>query len=759
MGLKSRIKPYLIFGVVGAAIMLCMFGFMLVYRLQGFNLEAKRMQNTPPTIIVHAPSSGDSVPAGSILEASATAAGQKPIVRVELWIGGELFQMDAPGSAPAENTNSFRVSFDIEMTEGTHVLVFRAVDTAGQIGQSPSIFIVGEPRMGDEETALVITEEGLTLQDVAAGLGAEPGELQALNPNLGGGTLPGGSIITVPPPSAQGTGASPPPAAGGQPPASVIQPPPLPVTPATPALQPISVAALNIRDLMAIMLSNRPRAPSDLEVGFEDCVVYLQWKDNADNESHFNVWMQRLGGPPQLIATLGGSSSTGPAWYKFKSPSSGAYGFWVEAGNALGSQPSEIEWIFIADLSCKDEIASRLEIEALDMHVSGPYDRMYCYLSLEGTPEKRIPENDDPPEFIRIQNGLWNITDYWGEQNRLLIPMPYDEELTIEGKCQGWQGGTFIDTQKTFAVNIPKEQWDGRRLEIVTNDYVVGYKIQPHGPTQAQGAYHYTNPTLPVPEIISVTPGTDEDPAKKILAARNLTLEWKWEGDQEAINGFVVFVDGEEFRFTNKSQRQEQIFIGSPCAGFVEFEVAAFGPGGARSTPSMAHVYRQPDCEIYAEVKFVTIQTGYTSDCFGIYCWEYISTRTINDYSGPCDALSAYYTIWATSAVEMKESYWGGGIYLHFTCSTIYPFSMIGDEDTFYVPIDPLDPRLRFGTRFREWDFWWDDDIAVIGEEVSMSLADWPDYEEVFTYDIRNDEAWTLTTIRVRGYRTVDLYE
>ena len=82
---------------------------------------------------------------------------------------------------------------------------------------------------------------------------------------------------------------------------------------------------------------------------------------------------------------------------------------------------------------------------------------------------------------------------------------------------------------------------------------------------------------------------------------------------------------------------------------------------------------------------------------------------------------------------------------------------MIGDVDTFFVPIDPQNPTLRFGTRFRDWDFWSDDDIAVIEEEVSMSLVDWPDYEEVFTYDIRNDEARTLTTIRVRGYRTVDL--
>jgi hypothetical protein len=750
MGLKSRIKPYLVIGAVGAASLLCIFVLMAGYRARMIRLEAMRRQNAPPTIIVHSPSSGDSVPAGKLVMASATAAGQVPIARVELWIGGVLFQMDSPGGTLAESQNTFRVDFEFEMTEGTHVLDFRAVDTAGQIGQSPSIFIVGEPRMEDEETALVITEEGLTLEDVAAGLGAEPGELQALNPNLGGGPLPGGSIIITPPTSAQETGDEPPPV-------SVIQPAPLPVTPAIPALKPISQAVLNFKDNLSILLSNRPRAPEDLEVGFEDCIVYLQWEDKANNESHFNVWMQRLGGPPQIITTLPGSSATGPAWYKFKSPSSGAYGFWVEAANALGGQPSAKKWIFIADLSCKDEIATQLEIEALDMHVTGPYDRIYCYLSLEEYPKKRIPEDDQ--KFIQIQNGVWNITDYWGGQNRLLVPMPFDEELTIAGKCPGWQGTTFIDTQQLFSVNIPKEQWDGRRLEIATNDWVVGYRIQPYGPTQAQGAYHYVDSSLPEPEIISVTAGTDEDPAKKILASRNVTLEWKWEGGEDLINGFIVFVDGEEFRYTSKSQRQEQIFMGTPCAGFVEFKVAAFGPGGARSPQSTGRVYRQPDCEIYAEVKFVSIQTGYTNDCFD--CYEYISTTTIDVSDSPCDSLSAYYDIWATSAVVIRENFWGGNIFLDFACNTIYPFSMIGDIDTLFVPIDPQDPRLRFGTRFRDHDPWpdGDDDIAVIGEEIDIPLDAWPDYEEVFTYDIRNDEAWTLTTIRVRGYRTVDLNE
>jgi hypothetical protein len=126
--------------------------------------------------------------------------------------------------------------------------------------------------------------------------------------------------------------------------------------------------------------------------------------------------------------------------------------------------------------------------------------------------------------------------------------------------------------------------------------------------------------------------------------------------------------------------------------------------------------------------------------------------------SGPCDVLSAYYDIWATSAIEVRENYWGGGIFLGFTCNTKYYFNQIGDNDTLVVPIDPQDPRLRFGTRFREYDdFSWDDDIAVIGEEVYNTLEDWPDYDETFVYEIDNDNAWTVTRIRVRGAKSAPL--
>lgn len=139
---------------------------------------------------------------------------------------------------------------------------------------------------------------------------------------------------------------------------------------------------IDLGSWLPIFISNRPKAPTSLHAGFENCTIRLVWMDNADNETHFNIWMQALGGPPKVIATLKGSSQTGPAGYEFASPWSGIYSFWIEAVNGLGTQSSEIAWVGVTDLSCGPGVATHLNIEIVDMFVSGGYDRVYCYLSV-----------------------------------------------------------------------------------------------------------------------------------------------------------------------------------------------------------------------------------------------------------------------------------------------------------------------------------------------------------------------------------------
>ncbi|MCJ7435771.1 MAG: Ig-like domain-containing protein, partial [Anaerolineales bacterium] len=388
-------------------------------------LDQKRALASPPTVIVDAPSEGDTASEGDILTASATATGQNPIARVELWLDGELYRQQIRDSSLAQGLTTFPANFSIEMTEGTHMLYWRAIDSVGLVGQSSPITINGTPRMGGGETTVETTNEGQNLQDMAEELGVDPDVLVDLNPGLGTGGLPGGTNVTVPKIPPQGTSGNQPTPGGGAP-TDLNQPKPPPeLPPGTLELLPLSPIAVNPISVIMGLLDQLPAAPSSLRAGWENCTVELQWYDNAVNEESYTVWMQAGSNPPTNIATLGQRRDTGPARYRFKSPAFGIYRFWVEAKNILGSQPSEVEWLFINDPTCQEALATRLEIEALDLTYDGN-GKFYCYVSLEGIPEKRIPEDDS--EFIELRENPagteWDITKYWGGEKRILVPIP-----------------------------------------------------------------------------------------------------------------------------------------------------------------------------------------------------------------------------------------------------------------------------------------------------------------------------------------------
>ncbi|MCJ7621378.1 MAG: hypothetical protein MUP64_14295, partial [Anaerolineae bacterium] len=55
-------------------------------------LQQARAHFEPPNVFVSEPLPGASAPAGTELEVSATASGLVPIVRMELWVDGELIE-------------------------------------------------------------------------------------------------------------------------------------------------------------------------------------------------------------------------------------------------------------------------------------------------------------------------------------------------------------------------------------------------------------------------------------------------------------------------------------------------------------------------------------------------------------------------------------------------------------------------------------------------------------------------------------------
>lgn len=692
-------------------------------------MARNQLENLPPTITVHKPKSGDTYLSGAQLTASATAAGSHPISRLELWLDGNLYDQQVPGPEDALNEMSFYARFEIDLSQGLHHLVFRSVDEEGLVGQSLAIPLRVTSGLEEKDTATVNTEGGQTLEDIAVSLGGEPEILQELNPDLGEGELPAGTEVNIPA-SAEITGESDP----DQSPEDILPdsnpPDALPVTGIVMKLQSITMPALTFNDITSILLSSAVTAPSALQAGYKDCAIQLLWYDNTEQETHFNIWMQRVYGPPQHIATTPSRPGKGPTMYEFKSPGYGFYTFWVEAANGLGVQPSEVVEVSVSDQDCDAKLATYLEIVGEDMFLFGNYDRAYCYLSLENRPEKRIPENDG--EFIKVNDHWGNISDFWG-QRRILLPMPADEEMTIAVECLGWQGETLYNLGYVQD-SIPKSQWDGSRLELqFPQSDVIGYHIQPLGSTQAEGAFQYVNYELPAPQIQQIErrkADPSADLAERNWLASQVTLSWLWDGDLNDINSFLILIDGQEFRYIDKQQHQASFFLGTSCGQAYSFQVVAVGSGGARSVPSTTRAYQQEDCAYFARVTFYTLTLTAHDDGEG--------------FGNNCDQAEMY--VYGDFRVE----HWDHPSVLHtgtdVNCNQPIKFSALyGVKDSFQFSWGPgpavLDIHLMFGDVDSFGVPWDHDTICSYSKQIRLDINEWPSGRRVYRDEICQPES------------------
>ena len=383
-----------------ALVVLCPLTFLYSRRL-----DQARAAFEAPTVYITHPASAVSAPTGSGLLVAATAVGRTPITRVELWAAGEL--VETQGSYVPEGTSAFDASFQLVVPEGANLLYVRAVNSAGIIGQSMPLAIVGEALSPPGEALVEVTlEDGQTLEDVADSYGIDPGALKDLNPDLGTEELPPGTSVTVPawPEREEGQEAIPPSVGPSvPPPAPGGGPVPVPPVPPLNPIQPLPIIGVSVTLPVAILPPFLPpAAPTNLQGQVENCRVRLRWNDNATNEIRYDVWMAPMGGSPRLIASLQPAGG-GPAWVEFPAPQVGGLSFWVEAVSLAGKQPSNIVWAEV-DPSCPTAAPNRLQVEVVDMSMGRAYERAYCYVSFEGTPEVRMPGDDS--KFVQVSGCL-----------------------------------------------------------------------------------------------------------------------------------------------------------------------------------------------------------------------------------------------------------------------------------------------------------------------------------------------------------------
>lgn len=640
-----------------------------------FYSQQLRAQYDVPNVLVTAPVPGSTVVAGTYVDVMASATGRSPITTAELWVDGEI--KATQNSQQPKGLVDFYARFGFLVPEGPHTFSVRAINAVGMIGQSLPIGILGQPRIeGGKSSVQVKVEPGQSVLDIAGMYDADPKTIQAANPGLVDPNVSPGSVVNVPipnPPTAGGAPAKPgsttapdnsPKTIPTTPPLKVLEPLPLAVMLPLKALEPLYF--LNAEFILTA-LSAPPAMPTDLkaeveygtasgrhmgyssvaEAAVSDCHVILTWNDNSTNESRYEVWTAMNGFTPQLVATLGPNPANGPTWYRFFAPQTGWVPFWVEAVNATGSKPSNDVTIYIDPQKCSTPAGAGqyLIVQLFDVTLTGTYDKLYCYVSYEGIPERRVPEDIDA--FVPVKgtkasfNGQW-IGEKAPQSDSPLVPIPKDGTLDVTGKCLAWSGKTLNDKLGNFAGHFGLTDWDGARHTLQAPSYKIEIAIKPWTlavELAMLGRYWYADSTLNKPWGLSAS-SPPSDPGGGV-GPRERVLKWNWDGDLNRITGFQVYFNGNPYGyFVGSTIREAKVLDPAFCGNHqVHWQVAAAGQV-AQSPRSDPLSYGLKDCQAYAMIKFDQLHLTMTSD--GYHCW------TLEDclpFGPRHDTVDLYYTL------------------------------------------------------------------------------------------------------------------
>jgi hypothetical protein len=618
-------------------------GVYAVLRIREQQLQAEL---EPPKVTITYPASGTSTLAGSYLPVSATAFGSTPITRVELWVDGRL--LDTQESRVPNGSSPFYASFDLTVSQGLHTLYVRAVDTTGTIGDSWPLNIGGVERPGPDEPAILVTvEEGQTLDDVAVEYDVDPETVRELNPGLGDQEPPAGSEVVLPPPHSEGA-----PGTEGQPigptlPAGEVEPPaesPLPPPTGAPLAVLMPAAPISLRPLLDLVTAGSPpAAPTDLQAEVTGCNIRLQWKDNADNEDRYVVkYVWAFSHDARVIAELEPAAG-GQAYFEFPAPSEGAFMFWVEAVNFWGEQPSNIVGPVLVEGGCPQTLATLLEVEALEMAVPDGYEDVYCYFSFEDAPHARVPDGGFFDDFVETVIGEQGSIGPWASgERKLVVPIPGDESLEVEGECWGWTGGVLSELGRCSGI-YPRQTWDGTRLRLEGGDFAIGVAIKLlAGALDTSGqmtTFSYDDPFMPVPYDVVEDRVRSFNPVDPMMRS----LSWKWDGDPSTISGFEILLNGAPYNVSgglslvDPTSRVARVMLPWKCGGHISWQVRAVA-GRAQSVLSALtpdNDYDLPNCPQYVMVHFYAI--SFEEDCDFYPAWWLLVNGQVKEFYASCD--------------------------------------------------------------------------------------------------------------------------
>jgi hypothetical protein len=227
----------------------------------------------------------------------------------------------------------------------------------------------------------------------------------------------------------------------------------------------------------------------------------------------------------------------------------------------------------------------------------------------------------------------------------LVVAIPGDESLEVQGKCSGWSGGEWSELGGCSGI-YPRESWDGVRRPLPGSDFEIGLAIKPlEGALDTNGEVTtHSREDLGILEPYDVKVGQPRTPfAIDPLA---LGLSWKWDGNPDEISGFQILLNdvpynaGGGWSLADPAARWSEVRLPQDCGGHVRWQVRAVAgqTHSELSALSPDNDFDLPQCPdpVYAMVKFDTVTFLFDCDNLDLH-WFLELNGVAKHFHDSCD--------------------------------------------------------------------------------------------------------------------------
>lgn len=324
------------------------------------------------------------------------------------------------------------------------------------------------------------------------------------------------------------------------------------------------------------------------------------------------------------------------------------------------------------------EDVNLVEFQALEFETSDPQEIDYleicCYASLAGADEEQYC-------FQPGNQSQWRITPELSSQ---ILQVPIGENMGLRAQCEGHYEivfGAGSENLGSLQRQHPPDDWQNFREfeEQARGDggwFRIRYRLCAGS---CEGASGFPPPRTSL--------GGD--------VLDRMALNWEWDGDTSAIDGFKLYADGNFIDTYSPDANSALVWQWQPpCGGSIGFQVSAYrgSPSAPEQESALSQIttWERPPCQRLVRVTFETLETGNLPREGRLHTL------------GP---ISAEYGAWGSgdvALVQYHEEYpWGYNLSAHNTSGIqgIFP----GIPNFVTVGLDSGDALNVYGTLW-DWD-------------------------------------------------------